>query len=228
MVRFDVAKVYGSYVGESETTLNECLRLAEAVSPCVLWMDEIEKALAGTSGGRTGDGGVGTRVFGQLLTWMNEKKSEVFLVATANNLDSIIANSPELLRRGRHDEIFFIDYPGEKARKKIFEIHLGNLAFDSETGQPMTQFVDLDSFDTEHLARLTEQWTGAEIEAVINEANEGAFLIGEDYPLTQDIITELISETTCDYERLEDREQKSISAMRAKAQKIGKRASSQD
>ncbi|SVC16619.1 uncharacterized protein METZ01_LOCUS269473, partial [marine metagenome] len=183
LIRFDVAAVYGSYIGQTEQTLRQALDVAEAVAPCVLWIDEIEKALAGGKGGG-GDSGVSTRVFGNLLTWMSEKKSDVFVVATANKLGQIAKDNPELLRKGRFDEIFFLDYPGPAARKKIFEIHLSNLAEHPETKEPMVDSIDIDSLDLDDLSKQTDNWTGSEIEqavivSLISAHNDGDRLLAQ-------------------------------------------------
>ena len=118
-LRLDMGRLLGKYVGESEANMRKAIRLAEAISPCVLWIDEIEKAFAGI-----GDGGsaeVATRLFGNFLTWMQEKKSATFVVATANDVSKL---PPELMRKGRFDEIFYVDLPTLEERKKIFEIHI--------------------------------------------------------------------------------------------------------
>jgi AAA+ superfamily predicted ATPase len=128
LFRMDFGALYDKWQGESERKLREALRVADAMQPCVLWMDEIEKGLAGGDG--AGDGtGAGKRLLGTLLTWMAERKSSVFLAATANDIDSL---PPELMRKGRFDEIFFVDLPGEAVRAGILRIHLGKhrVAFD--------------------------------------------------------------------------------------------------
>ena len=118
LIRFDLGKVFGGIVGESERNIREALRVAEAVSPCILWIDEIEKGLSGSQSSGQTDGGVSSRVFGTFLTWMQEKTAPVFVLATSNNIEQL---PPEMLRKGRFDEIFFCDLPTEEIRKDILE-----------------------------------------------------------------------------------------------------------
>ena len=121
LLRLDIAALYNKFFGETERNLRDALKLAEQMSPCVLWVDEIEKGLA------TGDndGGVSQRVLGTLLTWMAERTAPVFMVATANAIDQL---APELMRKGRFDEVFFVDLPSSSIREQIFSIHLGSFA----------------------------------------------------------------------------------------------------
>ena len=121
LLRLDIGKVFQGLVGSSEDNIRKAIATAEAVAPCVLWIDEIEKGLSGVQSSGATDGGVTSRIFSTILTWMQEKMSPVFVVATANNINLL---PPELLRKGRFDEIFFVDLPNEEERKKIFEIHL--------------------------------------------------------------------------------------------------------
>ncbi len=151
LLRLDVGSLFGSLVGESEERARRALRLAETVAPCILWIDEMEKALA--HGGL--DAGTSTRVFGTILTWMQEKTSPVFVVATANDITSL---PPELLRRGRFDEIFFLDLPTEEERKEIFAVHLGK-----------RRRIPQD-FDLAILAVESEGYVGSEIEQAIIDA----------------------------------------------------------
>jgi SpoVK/Ycf46/Vps4 family AAA+-type ATPase len=147
----DFGALYDKWQGESERKLREALRVADAMQPCVLWMDEIEKGLAG--GDSASDGtGAGKRMLGTLLTWMAERRSSVFLVATANDIEAL---PPELMRKGRFDEIFFVDLPNEPVRAGIFRIHLNKHRV---------------AFDDSALARLvaaSRGCSGAEIEAAI-------------------------------------------------------------
>jgi hypothetical protein len=152
LVRLDFGTLYDKYQGESEKNLREALASVELLAPCVLWIDEIEKGLA--SGGGE-DGGVSRRVLGYLLTWMAERKSKVFVVATANAVDQLPA---ELLRKGRFDEIFFVDLPTPEARAAIFELHLKRRKL-----EPVT-------FDLPALAAASEGFSGAEIEQAIVSA----------------------------------------------------------
>lgn len=151
LLRLDFGTLYNKYHGETERNLRESLSTAEAMAPCVLWIDEIEKGL----GLSDTDGGTSKRVLGTLLTWMAEKKSAVFVVATANDIQSL---PPELVRKGRFDEIFFVDLPSKAVREDIFSIHLKNRELDP--GQ----------YDLARLSSLTEGFSGAEIEQAVVSA----------------------------------------------------------
>jgi len=151
LLRLDFGTLYNKYYGETERNLREALRTAAAVAPCVLWMDEIEKGLATDLDG----GGPSRRILGTLLTWMAERRQKVFVLATANDIEAL---PPELLRKGRFDEVFFVDLPKADVRARIFEIHL------RKRGQ------DAASFDLPELARLSEGFSGAEIEQAIVSA----------------------------------------------------------
>ena len=158
LLRLDFGALYNKYHGETERNLRESLKAAEAMAPCVLWMDEIEKGLAADDAG--GDGGVSRRVLGTLLTWMTEHKSRVFLAATANDISIL---PPELLRKGRFDEIFFVDLPDAATREDIFRIHLKRRGLTPE------------AFDLAALAARAEGFSGAEIEqAVLSAQYEAA------------------------------------------------------
>lgn len=161
LLRLDVGKVYQGLVGSSEDNIRKAIATAEAVAPCVLWIDEIEKGLSGVQSSGSTDGGVTSRIFSTILTWMQEKTSPVFVVATANNINLL---PPELLRKGRFDEIFFVDLPTEKERQKIFAIHL------SKKGQKP------DKFPLETFGKKTEGFNGAEIEECIKEAMFAAYV----------------------------------------------------
>lgn len=171
LLRLDVGALFGSLVGESEERTRRALRLAETIAPCVLWIDEMEKALA--HGGL--DSGTSTRVFGTILTWMQEKRAPVFVVATANNIQSL---PPELLRKGRFDEVFFLDLPTYEERKEIFAVHLrkrGRLPQD---------------YDLDLLARKSQGYVGAEIEQAIIDAMYIGFHAGREFT-TEDILQSL-------------------------------------
>ena len=160
LLRLDFGKVMNMWMGETEKNIRSALQVAEATAPCVLWIDEIEKGIPRSS---PHDAGTGLRVLGTLLTWMQEKKASVFVVATANSVTDL---PPELLRKGRFDEIFFVDLPDERTRKKIFAIHINKRGHSIRTEQ------------LEGLAELTEGFSGAEIESCVSEglynwANEG-------------------------------------------------------
>ncbi len=157
LIRLDVGSLFGSMMGESEERAREALKLAEAVAPCVLWIDEIEKALAHGGGG---DSGVSTRIFGSILTWMQEKTAPVFVVATANDIARL---PPELLRRGRFDEVFFLDLPNTAERAAIFAVHLRKRGRDPA------------AYDLDALAAESADHVGAEIEQAITDAMYAAF-----------------------------------------------------
>ncbi|KAF0812420.1 ATP-dependent zinc metalloprotease FtsH [Andreprevotia sp. IGB-42] len=154
LLRLDFGALYDKFHGETERNLRQALATAEHMAPCVLWIDEIEKGLAGDSGGES-DGGVSRRVLGTLLTWMNERKASAFVVATANDVGVL---PPELLRRGRFDEIFFVDLPDDAARAAIFRSHLARRKH------------DLASFDQAALLASSMGFSGAEIEAAVRTA----------------------------------------------------------
>lgn len=152
LLKLDIGKIFGEYVGQSENNIREAIATAEAVAPCVLWIDEIEKGL-NVSGER--DGGTSSRVFSTILTWMQEKTKPVFVVATANDISQL---PPELLRKGRFDEIFFVDLPTRDERKNIFKIHL-------EKNRMNCTNIDFDK-----LADSSKLFNGAEIEETVKEA----------------------------------------------------------
>jgi AAA+ superfamily predicted ATPase len=154
LLRLDIGALYDKFHGETERNLRQALKTAEQMAPCVLWVDEIEKGLAGDAGGEA-DGGVSRRVLGTLLTWMNERKADTFVVATANDVRVL---PPELLRRGRFDEIFFVDLPDEPARRAILRSHL----------QRRKQ--NPDSFELDTLLAACAGFSGAEIEAAVRAA----------------------------------------------------------
>ena len=174
LLRLDMGRLMGKYVGESEGNLRKAIALAEAISPCVLWVDELEKAFAGI-GGTGGAAEVTTRLFGNFLTWMQEKDSPTFVVATANNITQL---PPELLRKGRFDEIFYVGLPKSKERKEIFRIHI-------KKRRPK----DLPDIDIDKLAYETEGFSGADIEGVVKETIESAFADNKKSIQTSDIQT---------------------------------------
>ena len=171
LVRLDVGRLMGKYVGESEENMRKALKLSEAISPCVLWIDEIEKAFSGV-GGSGGGNDVTTRLFGQFLTWMQEKENIVFIVATANDISKIPS---EFLRKGRFDELFYVDFPNDGERRKIIEIHL------KKRGK-WNREIDVIS-----IVKLTEGYNGADLEAIIKEAIENCFISGRDCVTTEDL-----------------------------------------
>ncbi|MFQ5429036.1 MAG: AAA family ATPase [Phycisphaerae bacterium] len=159
LLRMDVGGLYDRYIGESERRLRDALKQAEMMAPVILWIDEIEKAFA-SAASRSTDGGLSQRMFGSLLTWMQEHRAPVFLVATANDIEAL---PPEMLRKGRFDEIFFVDLPGRAVRAEIFGIHLRKRNRDPA------------GFDLNRLAEQSEGFSGAEIEQAIVSALHDAF-----------------------------------------------------
>ena len=171
LLRFDLGAMYNKYHGETERNLRETLKSSETMAPCVLWIDEIEKALSSSDA----DNGTSKRVLGSLLTWMAENENKVFIVATANDIESL---PPELVRKGRLDEIFFVDLTSMKTRMKIFEIHLRK-----RDEKPV-------HFDIALMAKKAEGFSGAEIEQAVVSALYSAHT--QDRPLTdKDIFSEL-------------------------------------
>ena len=159
LLRMDPGALFASYIGESERNLRDALRQTEAMSPVILWIDEIEKGFASAASQST-DGGLSKRMFGTLLTWMQEHEDPVFVIATANDIEAL---PPELLRKGRFDEIFFVDLPTENVRKEIFAIHLKKRKRDPE------------QFDLEALAGTSEGYSGSEIEQAVISALHAAY-----------------------------------------------------
>ncbi len=173
LLRLDMGRLMGKYVGESEANMRKAILLAEAISPCVLWIDELEKSFAGVGGdGVASD--LSTRLFGSFLTWLQEKDSLAFVVATANNISML---PPELLRKGRFDEIFYVDFPNREERKKIFSIHIKKRRPD-----------DLNRIDLNKLVKQTKGYSGADIEGVVKDGVEEAFAKGKGYLETEDLI----------------------------------------
>ena len=158
LLRLDMGKIMGKYVGESEENMRKAISLAEAISPCILWIDELEKAFAGIDGSGSE---VTVRLFGTFLTWMQEKTSPAFVIATANDITKL---PPELMRKGRFDEIFYVGLPNRKERKKIFEIHIAK-----------RRKSDLSNIDLDMLVSKTEGYSGADIEGVVKDAVENTF-----------------------------------------------------
>src|SRR5262245_44291314 len=178
LLRFDMGRMFGSLVGSSEENVRRAIAVAESVAPAILWVDEIDKAFAGSQGSGATDGGTTARVFGTFLTWLSEKTAPVFVVATANDISHL---PPELLRKGRLDEIFFVDLPSKEERAEVFQIHL------NKRGRDATQF-DLDA-----LVDATKDFSGAEIEEAIISALYDAFYAGEQ--LTTQHIQSVLGQT---------------------------------
>ncbi len=173
LLRLDMGRVYdGSMVGRSEANLRNALKTAESISPAILFIDELDKSFAGTTGSSDSDGGTSSRIFGSFLTWMQEKTSPVFVMATANRVERLPG---EFLRKGRFDEIFFVDLPTPEERQQIFNIHLSK------------RRRDITRFDVEQLAKVSDGFSGAEIEQALVAAMYEAF--AQDREFTQlDII----------------------------------------
>ena len=171
LLRLDMGRLMGKYVGESESNMRRAIKLTEASSPCVLWIDELEKAFAGIGGNGSE---VTTRLFGNFLTWMQEKDSLAFVLATANNISKL---PPELLRKGRFDEIFYVGLPNEKERSKIFEIHIAK-----------RRKQDLKNIQIDKLVKNTSGYCGADLEGVVKEAVETAFVRKKQSLSTEDIL----------------------------------------
>lgn len=163
LLRLDIGSIMGKYVGESESNMRKAIKVAEAVSPSILWVDELEKAFVGIGQGGAGSE-VATRLFGFFLTWMQEKTSQVFVIATANDISHL---PPELMRKGRFDEVFYVDFPNEEERKAIFDVHLAKRKKNNS------------NISTSELAKATNEYSGADIESVIKEAIEQAFIDNE-------------------------------------------------
>ncbi|MEY2599539.1 MAG: ATP-dependent zinc metalloprotease FtsH [Verrucomicrobiota bacterium] len=164
LLRFDMGRMFGSLVGSSEDNVRRAIAVAESVAPAILWVDEIDKAFSGASGSGGSDGGTASRVFGTFLTWLSEKTAPIFVVATANDISQLPA---ELLRKGRLDEIFFVDLAGAEERAEIFRIHLARRRRDPA------------EFDLGSLVSASEEFSGAEIEEAIISALYDAFNEGQ-------------------------------------------------
>jgi SpoVK/Ycf46/Vps4 family AAA+-type ATPase len=177
LLRLDVGKVFGGLVGSSEENIRNVIKTAEAIAPAILWIDELEKGFSGTGSSGQTDGGTTSRVFGSFITWLQEKTSPVFVIATANNVQQL---PPELLRKGRFDEIFFCDLPDREDRKSIIDIHLRKK--NRDPGQ----------FDIDRLADATAEYSGAEMEQAVIAALYDAFDTGND--LTSDGLLHTLGE----------------------------------
>src|SRR5512140_2279098 len=177
LLRLDMGRIFSGLVGSSEENVRKAIKSAEGLAPVVLWVDEIEKGLAGSAGGAN-DTGVAARVFGTLLTWLQEKTAPVFVVATANRIDGL---PPELLRKGRFDEIFFIDLPSAAERREILEIHVRRRKRDPA------------AYDLDAITARTEGFSGAELEAAIISGLYEAF--GEGTELAQRHLARAVAES---------------------------------
>lgn len=160
LLKLDAGRIFAGLVGQSEANLRSVIQTAEAIAPCCLWIDEIEKGMAGSKSSGATDGGTSARVFGSFISWMQEKKAPVFIVATANDVSQL---PPEMLRKGRWDELFFVDLPNQQEREAIWQIQIAKYGRDPK------------DFDTLQLARATDGLTGSEIENAFVEALFVAF-----------------------------------------------------
>ena len=173
LLRLDMGKILGKYLGESEANMRSAISLAEAIAPCVLWIDELEKAFAGLNSNNSSE--VTVRLLGNVLTWMQEKDGPTFVVATANDISKL---PPELLRKGRFDEIFYVGLPVEAERRAIFEIHI-------KKKRPK----DVGGIDINKLVKKSDGYSGSDIEGVVREGIELAFVNQKDALTTEDILS---------------------------------------
>jgi SpoVK/Ycf46/Vps4 family AAA+-type ATPase len=171
LLRLDFGVLYSKYYGETEKNLRKALETADVMAPCVLWLDEIEKGLAVGDD----DDGLSRRVLGTLLTWMSERRKPVFIVATANDIERL---APEMVRKGRFDEIFFVDLPSLETRREIFKIHL------------QKRFLDPPDYDLDALAKAADGFSGSEIEQAIVSARYTAHAGGREVS-QDDLLAEL-------------------------------------
>lgn len=203
LLRLDIGRIFSGIVGSSEENLRSVIKTAESVAPCIMWCDEIDKAFSSVS--HSNDSGTSSRVFGTFLTWMQEKNAPVFIVATANDVSNL---PPELIRKGRFDDIFFVDLPDDEERREIWKIHLTQRNF------------DISDFNIPKLIKASEGFTGAEIEAAIVSAMYEGFSDNERPIQTVDILSEL-QESIPIYITMKER----IEALRGWADKRARNAS---
>lgn len=204
LLRFDIGRLFNSYIGSSEANMRRAIELAESISPAVLWIDEIDKAFAGVAASAGSDSGTTARVMGTFLTWLAEKQSAVFVVATANDISSL---PPELLRKGRLDEIFFVDLPNEQEREEIIGIHL------EQRGRNPADF------SVPELAKEAKEFSGAEIEEAINSALYDAYHSG--VQLNHHLISEAIRQTVPLAQTLDEKLKQLRSWARGRARRAG-------
>ena len=179
LVKFDTSAVYDKYIGETEKRIRKVFQVAEGLAPCVLWIDELEKVFAGSApDSASADAGVSSRLLGSFLSWMQDKKAPVFVAATSNNVNVL---PPELIRKGRFDELFFVDLPNQAERKQIFAIALAKRK--RNTAQ----------FDLEQVAAAAKGYSGAEIDAAVQGALYAAY--SEKEPLRTQLLIEALSQT---------------------------------
>ncbi len=166
LLRLDLGKLFSGIIGSSEENMRKAIQIAESLAPCILWLDEIEKGLSGLESSAVSDAGTASRVFGTFITWLQEKKTPVFVIATANDIDRL---PPELMRKGRFDEIFFVDLPNSNERREIFEIHLHD--FGREPSK----------FNLEKISKLATGFSGAEIKESVISAMYDGFADGREF-----------------------------------------------
>lgn len=204
LLRLDVGRLYSSYVGSSEENMRQAIKIAESVAPSILWLDELEKGFSGTGSSNMSDGGTSARVFGSFITWLQEKTAPVFVLATANNVSQM---PPELLRKGRFDEIFFVDLPAAAEREDVMRIHLRKRGRNPE------------DFDIRSLGDAMQNFSGSEIEQVVVSALYDAF--EQEKPLS----TEHLLQSTFETVPLARTMKEEIEAMREWARVRARRAS---
>ncbi|MFC1705214.1 AAA family ATPase, partial [Planctomycetota bacterium] len=198
LLRLDMGRVFGSLVGSSEENIRRAIRTAESVAPCILWLDELEKGLSGVQSSGASDAGTTSRVFGTFVTWLQEKQSAVFVIATANQVKLL---PPEILRKGRFDEIFFVDLPSAEERESIWRIHISHASTRTHPRDPK-------DFDVQALSEASEGYSGAEVEQSVTSALYDAFDQGMD--LATEGLLQAIEETV----PLSQTMQEDITAMR--------------
>jgi len=179
LVKFDTAAVYDKYIGETEKRIRKIFRIAEQLAPAVLWIDELEKVFAGSGpDSASADAGVSARLLGSFLGWMQDRKAPVFVAATSNNVNVL---PPELIRKGRFDEIFFVDLPNPAERRAICTLQLARRKLDAK------------GFDLEKLVAASEGYSGAEIEAAVQSAMYASF--SDKKPVTTATVLEALAST---------------------------------
>lgn len=181
LVRLDMGRIFAGYIGSSEANMRRAMQVVEAIAPCVLWLDELEKGLSGAGSSHVSDAGTSARVFGTFLQWLSERTAPVFLMATGNDVRELGAHHPELFRKGRFDEIFFVDLPTVEERREIFRIHYERRR-ESQTVERRVRDIDVD-----RVLEVTDGFSGAEVEQVVVNGLYKAFHAGRE-PVTDDFV----------------------------------------
>jgi len=176
LLKFDVGKIFSSSVGSSEANMRQAIKISESIAPCLLWVDEIDKGFSGLGSSNFSDGGTAARVFGSFYTWMQEKSSPVYVIATANEISNL---PPELLRKGRFDEIFWVDLPDDEEREEIFKIHIKEKKRNAE------------NFDLKLLSKYAKGYSGAEIATAISDGLHESYNDGKRALKNEDIVLAL-------------------------------------